>query len=110
MEITFLYLFRCRGDSVVASSVKNLLAVQETRVRSLVWEDPQEKVMVTHSSILSWKISAQQLWLLGSRAQAQSCGTLAQWLCSYILHGIICPLIYFGCQKYVFNLKYFELN
>ena len=37
--------------------VKNLPAVQETRVRSLGWEDPLEKEMATHSSILSWKIS-----------------------------------------------------
>ena len=37
--------------------VKNLPAVQETRVRSLGWEDPLEKEMATHSSILTWKIS-----------------------------------------------------
>ena len=36
--------------------VKNLPAVQETRVRSLGWEDPMEKGMATHSSILSWRI------------------------------------------------------
>ena len=30
---------------------------QETRVRSLDWEDPLEKEMATHSSILAWKIS-----------------------------------------------------
>ena len=43
--------------SLVAQSVKNLPAVQETQVRSLCWEDPLEKEMVTHSSILAWKIS-----------------------------------------------------
>ena len=43
--------------SLVAQSVRNLPAVQETRVRSLGWEDPLEKEMATHSSILSWKIS-----------------------------------------------------
>ena len=43
--------------SLVAQSVKNLRAVQETQVRSLGWEDPLEKEMVTHSSILAWKIS-----------------------------------------------------
>ena len=43
--------------SLVAQSVKNLPAVQETRVRSLGWEDPLEKEMATHSSILAWKIS-----------------------------------------------------
>ena len=36
---------------------KNLPAVQETWVQSLGWEDPLEKEMATHSSILAWKIS-----------------------------------------------------
>ena len=45
------------GASLVAQSVKNLPAVQETQVRSLGWEDPLEKEMATHSSILTWKIS-----------------------------------------------------
>ena len=36
--------------------VKNLLAVQETWVRSLGREDPLEKGLATHSSILTWKI------------------------------------------------------
>ena len=43
--------------SFVAQSVKNLSAVQETRVQSLGWEDPLEKEIATHSSILVWKIS-----------------------------------------------------
>ena len=36
--------------------VKNLLGMQETRVRSLGWKDPLEEEMATHSSILAWKI------------------------------------------------------
>ena len=36
--------------------VKRLPAMWETRVQSLDWEDPLEKEMVTHSSILAWKI------------------------------------------------------
>ena len=36
--------------------VKNLPAVQETQVRSLGWEDPLEKEMATHSSVLAWRI------------------------------------------------------
>ena len=36
--------------------VKNLSAMQETRVQSLSREDPLEKEMVTHSSILAWRI------------------------------------------------------
>ena len=43
--------------SLVAQSVKNLPAVQETRVQFLGWEDPLEKEMATHSSIFAWKIS-----------------------------------------------------
>ena len=44
------------GASLVAQTVKNLPAMQETRVRSLGWEDPLEKGMTTHSSILAWRI------------------------------------------------------
>ena len=40
----------------MAQIVKNLPAMQETWVLSLGWEDPLEKEMVTHSSILAWKI------------------------------------------------------
>ena len=36
--------------------VKNLPAVQETRVQSLGWEDPLEKEMAIHSNILAWRI------------------------------------------------------
>ena len=35
--------------------VKNLPAMQETRVQSLGWEDPLEKETATHSRILTWK-------------------------------------------------------
>ena len=40
----------------MAQLVKNAPAVQETRVRSLSWEDPLEKGRATHSSILAWKV------------------------------------------------------
>ena len=43
-----------------SSVVNNLPAVQETRVRFLGWEDPLEKEMATHSSILAWKISGTE--------------------------------------------------
>ena len=36
--------------------VKNLPVLQETWVQSLGWEDPLEKEMATHSSILAWRI------------------------------------------------------
>ena len=40
----------------MAQTVKHLSTMQETRVQSLVWEDPLEKEMAAHSSILAWKI------------------------------------------------------
>ena len=42
--------------SLVAQMSKNLLAMQETWVQSLGWEDPLEEGMATHSSILAWRI------------------------------------------------------
>ena len=49
------YLSICWA-SVIAQAVKNLSAVQETWVRSLSREDPLEKEMTTHSSVLAWRI------------------------------------------------------
>ena len=55
--------------SLVAQSVKNLPAVQEIRIPSLGREDPLEKEMATHSSILAWKIPWTEepggLWSMG---------------------------------------------
>ena len=42
--------------SLVAQTVKRLPAVQETRVRSLGWEDPLEKEMASHSNCLAGRI------------------------------------------------------
>ena len=43
--------------SLVAQIVKNLSTMQETQVQSLGGEDPLEKEMATHYSILAWEIS-----------------------------------------------------
>ena len=48
-----IYAPRIRGASQVAQMVKNLPAMRETQVQSLGWEDPLEKGMATHSSILA---------------------------------------------------------
>ena len=40
----------------VAQRLKRLPPMQETQVRSLGWEDPLEKGMATHSSVLAWRI------------------------------------------------------
>ena len=42
--------------SLIAQMVKNLPAMQETQVQSLGQEDPLEKGMTIHSSILTWRI------------------------------------------------------
>ena len=41
---------------MVAQMVKNPPAMQEIQVHSLGWEDPLEKGMATHASILAWRI------------------------------------------------------
>ena len=55
----------------MAQTVKNLPAMQETQVQSLGWEDPLEKEMVTHSSILSlrltWTEEPGELQYMGSQ-------------------------------------------
>ena len=65
----------CRGHGVaksqtrlVAQMVKHLPTMRGTRVRSLHWEDPLEKEMATHSSILVWKIpwTEKPGWLLST--------------------------------------------
>ena len=55
--------------SLVAQTVKRLPTMWETRVRSLGWEDPLEKEMATHSSILARKIP----WM-GKPGNQQSMG------------------------------------
>ena len=52
---TFLYSFKY-VYSLLAQMVKNPPAMQETWVQSLGWEDPLEKGIATHSSILAWRI------------------------------------------------------
>ena len=59
--------------SLVTLAVKSLPVMQETQVRSLGWEDPLEKGMATHSSILAWRIPWTEepggLLSMGSQSQ-----------------------------------------
>ena len=52
----FYSCFKQMGVSLVALTVKNLPAMQETQVRSLGQEAPIEEAMTTHSGVLAWKI------------------------------------------------------
>ena len=56
--------------------VKNLSVMQETRVGSLGWEDPLEKQMPTHSSILAWRILWTEEPAAAAAKSLQSCPTL----------------------------------
>ena len=56
LTIVVITLLPTTGASLVAQTVKNLPIMQETQVQSLGWEDPLEKGMTTHSSILAWRI------------------------------------------------------
>ena len=80
-------MLTCNGLTafLVAQSVRNLPAIQKTWVRSLGREDPLEKEMATHSSILTWKISWTQepggLQSMGS----QESGTTERLTLTYLL-------------------------
>ena len=60
--------------SLVAQMVKNLPAMQETQVQSLSGEDPLEKEMATHSSILAWEIPWTE-----EPSRLQSMGSQNSW-------------------------------
>ena len=57
--------------SLVAQTVKNLPAMQETWIQSLGWEDPLKEGMATHCSVLAWRIPQTEepggLQSMGSR-------------------------------------------
>ena len=61
--------------SLVAQMIKHLAAMRETQVRFLVWENPQEKEMAIHSSILTWRIP----WV------EESCGLQDLWGCEELV-------------------------
>ena len=65
--------------SLITLSVKNLPTIQETLVRFLGQEDPLEKEMATHSSILAWEIPLQSM---GSQSVGHN------WVTDHITHRI----------------------
>ena len=56
------YLSSTREASLVAQRLKHLPAIWETQVWSLGWEDPLEKEMATHSSIVAWRFMDGGAW------------------------------------------------
>ena len=61
--------FRERWASVVAQPVQNLPAMWETQVQTLGQEDPLEKRMAAHSSILAWSWTKEPVRLQSLRSQ-----------------------------------------
>ena len=59
-SLSFCFKFSCNEGFLVAQTVKNLPAMQDTWVQSLSWEDSLEEGMATYSSILAWRISMQR--------------------------------------------------
>ena len=70
----YLYVFSLLWASLVVQ-IKNVPAMQETWVHSLGWEDPLEKGMATHSSVLAWRIPWTEepggLQYMGSQSQTR---------------------------------------
>ena len=54
-EVRYLLVY-IPDHRLMAQMEKNLPAMQETVAQSLGWEDPLEKGMATHSSVLAWRI------------------------------------------------------
>ena len=75
------FLFISLWASLVVQTVQNPPAMRETWVWSLGWEDPLEKGMVTHSSILAWRIpwieECSRLQSMGSQRVGHGCVTFA---------------------------------
>ena len=63
------------------SVIKNLPAMQETSVQSLGWEDPLEKGMATHFSILVWRIpwKEEHCWDAGGGGEPTVSGITKSW-------------------------------
>ena len=66
---------RGKANSLVTQTVKSLPAVREPQVQSLGQEDPLEKEMATHSSILAWRIpwteEPEGVWSIGLQRVGQ---------------------------------------
>ena len=79
--------------SLVVQTVKNLPAVWETQVWALGWEDPLEKEMATHSSILAWRIPWTKRSLVGYSPWACKESDTTKWLTHTHHSLLICSIV-----------------
>ena len=81
----WIYIWSTLSDSLVAQMVKNLPAMRETQVQFLGEEDPLEKGMATHSSILPWRIpwteKLGRLQSMGLQRAGHNCTTNTLTFC-----------------------------
>ena len=89
---------------MVAQRVKRLPAMQETRVRSLGWEDPLEKEMATHSSNLAWRIHGWRS-LVGCSPRGHKESDTTEWL-HFHFHFLFihCPFDLHLCSLFPLTL------
>ena len=88
--------------------VKNLPAMRDTQVRSLGWEDPLEKGMATHSSILAWRRPWREepgeLQSMELQRVGQDCATN-----THMFHASFFKIGISHALMYIFILKYYLL-
>ena len=100
--------------SLVAQMVKNLPAIQETKVWSLGWEDPLKEHIATHSSILAWRIPMdRKAWQATVHRGAKSWtwwstphiypsfGQVAQAQSSFIFGNVLCVVFIVTVLSYL---------
>ena len=121
-SLHLLYIEKISLQVLVAQLVKNLLAMQETQVRSPDQKDPLEKGMATHSSILAWRIPWTQepdgLQSVGSQKSDTTEGLTLSLSLNIRFTGfhfapavylfnlcLIAEMVHFGC--FFFSFAYF---
>ena len=83
--------------SLVAQMVKNLPAVQKTWVWYLGGEDPLEKGMATHSSVLAWRLPGQRTWWATVYGVANS----QTWLSNFHFTSLQSIRLLYGSEKWI---------
>ena len=93
--------------SLVSQMVKNLPTIQETQIQSLGWEDPLEKGMATHSSILALRIPWTMVHEVPkSQTRLSSFYSQANVAIIYIVIGITFFFLTNMCIKYSFRILF----
>ena len=96
-KLFFFFFVSLKGTFLVAQAVKNMPAMQEIQVWSLGWENPLEKGMAIHFSILAWRIPWTEpgsLQILGSQ------GVGHDWATNTFFHFFFLQNSYFTAWRF----------